>query len=831
MADPFPIKNVDDLAKALGKLSKEQRKAAGLDEVSVVDAKDTAELEKQLALKREELLLQKQLADAVQDGTKARVAQKELMFEELKALQQSYKLKLDEGALNEETEAQLQQRLDIIKQTYGIEALTLEGLPDKVAKTGKELKEATKFSDKYESSINSLGQHMVIAGKGPLVQFALKTRELGKELETSAEAQIQFREAIVDAFNFTNLFGNLLNVVAESTMALVLGLDAASTSLAAATGFGNQFNQTMRDAQQQGNYLGVTMDGAGKAIQGLSTNFTNFVNISEESRSSLVANVAQLERIGVSADTSAGLINFFNQNLGMTAEEGVRVTKELAMMGRELGMTSAQITKDFQAALPTLAVYGDRSQEVFKGLASAAKVAGVEMNKLLSLAGKFDTFASAAETTGKLNAILGTQMSAVDLMRQSEERRIETLISSMQAQGRSFKDMDRFTQKAIAAAAGIDDLAEAQRIFGMDIGQYKEYQNEMSKSAAVQKKFEEAVQKTIPIQEKLKLIAAEFAVAVVPILESVTNFLDGALKLYSSFDPGTKDIINSTIVAVGALVMSIKTFGAVIAIGKTLFQPLAFMGKVLGLFSSTTINAAEEMAEASEHVPETMENISEGIGVGIERIADAAAHNAKGLGILVLSLIGIAGAVALMGYAIKGTDFGAFAGLTLLIGGLLVVALLAGKIAATGAGALIVAAGFALIAGGIAMIGGALHAFPVDVLSQVSSIMSSLVNLSMDNVAAVGAAFTALATGLQTVSDTANELDGKKVKISSVIENLALLSVGTAKDSMTGAKISTSAVNVVNNLKNAINFDGMEVKVSIGEQEFRSAVVTAVQKN
>ena len=831
MADPFPIKSIDDLAQALGKLSREQRKAAGLDTVSVVDSKDTAELEKQLALKREELMLEKQLADAVQDGTKARVAQKELMYEELRVLQKAYELNKDEIANNEEATAQFQQRLDIIKQTYGVEALTLEELLDKIAKTKKELDEATKFSNKYENSIDRLASKMVIAGKGPIVQFALKTRELGKELETSAEAQIQFRQAILDAFNFTNLFGNLLNVVAESTMTLVKGLDAASTSLAAATGFGNQFNQTMRDAQQQGNYLGVTMDGAGKAIQGLSANFTNFVNISGESRSALVANVAQLDRIGVSADTSAGLINFFNQNLGMTAEEGVRVTKELAMMGRQLGMTSAQITKDFQAALPTLAVYGDRSQEVFKGLASAAKVAGVEMSKLLGLAGKFDTFASAAETTGKLNAILGTQMSAVDLLRQSEEGRIETLISSMQAQGRSFKDMDRFTQKAIAAAAGIDDLAEAQRIFGMDIGQYKEYQNQMSRSADVQRKFEEAVQKTIPIQEKLQLIAAEFAVAVTPILERVTNFLDGVLKFYSSFDPGTKDIINSTIVAIGALVLSIKTFGAVIAIGKTLFQPLAFMGKILGMFSSTTVDAAEEMREASEHVPETMENISEGIGSGIERIADAAAHNAKGLGILVLSLIGIAGAVALMGYAIKGTDFGAFAGLSLLILTLVGAAAAAGALASSGVGALVVAAGFGLLALGIAGIGAALHAFPVDVLSQVSSIMSSLVNLSMDNVAAVGAAFTALAAGLQTVSDTANQLDGKKVKISSVIENLALLSVGTAKDSMTGAKISASGINVVNNLKNAINFDGMEVKVSIGGKEFESAILEVVQKN
>ena len=44
----------------------------------------------------------------------------------------------------------------------------------------------------------------------------------------------------------------------------------------------------------------------------------------------------------------------------------------------------------------------------------------------------------------------------------------------------------------------------------------------MSKSAEVQQKFEEAVQATIPIQEKFKLIAAEFAVGVIPILKAST---------------------------------------------------------------------------------------------------------------------------------------------------------------------------------------------------------------------------------------------------------------------------------------------------------------------
>jgi hypothetical protein len=48
---------------------------------------------------------------------------------------------------------------------------------------------------------------------------------------------------------------------------------------------------------------------------------------------------------------------------------------------------------------------------------------------------------------------------------------------------------------------------------------------------------------------------------------------------------------------------------------------------------------------------------------------------------------------------------------------------------------------------------------------------------------------------------------------------------------MTGAKISASGINVVNNLKNAINFDGMEVKVSIGGKEFEGAILEVVQKN
>ena len=99
-----------------------------------------------------------------------------------------------------------------------------------------------------------------------------------------------------------------------------------------------------------------------------------------------------------------------------------------------------------------------KNLEVFKGLAVAAN-AGTDVSSLLSIAGKFDTFESAADTAGKLNSILGTTMSATEMLMMTEDERIESLIGTVQASGQAFNQMDRFTQKAIAQAAGIQDMS------------------------------------------------------------------------------------------------------------------------------------------------------------------------------------------------------------------------------------------------------------------------------------------------------------------------------------------------------------------------------------
>jgi hypothetical protein len=185
------------------------------------------------------------------------------------------------------------------------------------------------------------------------------------------------------------------------------------------------------------------------------------------------------------------------------------------------------LISDFNEAQSVIAVYGESSIEVFKDLSAAAKAAGVQMSSMLAIAGQFDTFESAAVAVGKLNAILGTQMSSTEMLMMTEERRTETLIQQVQASGLNFADMDRFKQKAIAAAVGISDMNEAQRIFGMNMAQYDEYQRKMDSVANVQKNFENAVAATVPLQEKFSILIAEFAIFAEPMLDALTGIVEG----------------------------------------------------------------------------------------------------------------------------------------------------------------------------------------------------------------------------------------------------------------------------------------------------------------
>ena len=572
------------------------------------------------------------------------------------------------------------------------------------------------------------------------------------------------RKVFIEQFKSIFNLGNLLQTILTNSIAKFKELDSARAQLAATTGAGYQFADGLESIQRRGNLMGISMADAGEAVGALATQTSKFAKMSVESQKELGFTVAGLKKLNVGAGETAKSLQFLQLNLGKTGEESAMAAKKIAMMGTSIGISSEQMMRDFNASLPTLAVYGDKSVDVFTNMAAAAKAAGVEVGALLKLAGKFDTFQGSAETVGKLNALLGTQLSTTEMLMMSEDERMETLIETVQAQGVAFKDMDRFTQKAIAAAAGIDDINEAQRVFGMNVGDYRRNQEEMKRNADVQAKFDEAVQKTMPTLNQFKLLFTEITVAVTPVLETIGEYVEK----FTTFFKGLSEETKTTIAAVTLLGGGVVMLGAALL---PLGASLASVGASFGLIGPAGTAAGAGLAAA-------------GAGAG----AGAAGFGAFGVALtsFVPIVLSVAAGIALV---------------TVALGG--VVAAFAAYQAAK-----------SLTMEQQARMAEA-QAAEAESFRQTADALGAFANID----------FSIMRESIKSVIQDLKKLGEPTdimIKTRSTIENLALLSTGQAKDSMTGNVITTAGTNVTANVENV--FSGMKMVLEIGGEKIEGVI-------
>jgi len=568
-----------------------------------------------------------------------------------------------------------------------------------------------------------------------------KTTALFAQLaDGSDEAQGQaaiLGRSLAEAFSPQAIGLTVFNKIFSESMKVLRGFDDALANVVGKTGTVGKFNDNLYDAQRAGNLLGVSMSDAANSIVALNAGTSQFAKLNSQTRTDLVIASSQFEKLGVSAtDTAAFMENAF-KIMNMGASEAVQAQKELAMAGVELGIGADKIVKDFNQASKVLAVYGKNSIGVFKDLAAQAKAAGVEVGTLLNIAGKFDTFAGAAEGSAKFNALLGTQLSTTQMLMMTEDERMKTLVESVQAQGVAFGDMDRFTQKAIAAAAGITDMNEANRVFSMSLADYEANAAQMEQNAEAQAKFDEAVQATVPTMNKFKNLATELIVMVQPALEKLGEIADYLTDAFQSMDKETKEVIGTVALFTGGIMALAPMF----AIGSGFMAGLAAIGPAFAAMGT-------------------------GIGTGLGAISTAVAASG-----------GIAGAVIL----------------ALLAGG--------GMIATTM----------------VAM---------AESEAAVAKANAEMMEKGGDTIQAIAdignADFSGIATKFKGVVEELNSM-GTDVKVTSTLQNLALMSAGTAFD-LTGAKIAASKTSVTANVQNV--FDGMKMTLEAGGKEFEAYVKT-----
>jgi len=787
--------NKEELKKLLAELSDEdlqevglQKKTAGAEKSAAERARDQAEVTREITAQ----------ALATRDLNKA-LANYAATLKEVMNNQDKFGAGEEFLALVLGVES-TEDAENLVEITLGLQKAT-EGLGNSIAEAF-----GGNSSNKFAKTLDSISSKASVMGR--VVAQALENGnvQMLNIAAVAASAQIALD------FLFT-AFTSVATSIYEMSKTVILAFDQAQAKINATTATIYDFNDVLYESQRETNAFGISFEETGNALVSLNRGLSFFKTANIDTQKQLMQTVAGLTKFGISTEESTKLLSFFTNNLGILPAEADEATKQLAFLSTAIGIDPAKMTADFMKASSSLAVYGQRSVKVFSNIAAAAKSAEVETSSLLSLADKFDTFAGSAETTGKLNAILGTQLSALDMLRQSEDQRVETLIRTVQSTGVAFGQLDKFSQKAIAAAAGISDLNEAQRIFGMNIRQYREFANQQQKSSDIQQEFNDALKSAMPLVDKFKILFTEFIVGLTPVFNFLNDAMDSVLDFVKNdLSPGFKTFIGSSaliISGIGAIVMAALSAAAAIALGFLmplnlgLFEMFGLSGAAAG-----ALGGAGGLTDAANKTRRTFGNAVPQINranrslQGMNKITPNLNRNLNSLS---GSGGGFARAVGSIGAALmRAVPF----------------------ILAAGAALGLVLYTYSLIAEANAKEEEA-KARQIEAYSKLGESISQ-VEQALTNIANID-----LSSGILQVIELAEVLknfDDVSIETKHTLTNLALITTGTAAEVMT-AGVAGQQINVDNIVQNAISLEGIDVSVKIGEQEFSDAVMKVVRKN
>lgn len=483
--------------KLLGDVGTLDEINASLDSIATAESAIDALISAATGEKKKQLELQKAEIDAANDLLKIKIR----IAGEEKTLREFLVTSTDD-------EAGAQIRRDALQQANAINSdfLNLQG----------------KVKGVSEKVANSMGlaNNFASTKLGKTTEIFSRFKQMNGVIEGGVAKGL--RSVVGQTFNFHAIIAQ----VVEEIFKIGVALDDASKKLGADTGFGNVFQNQLLNIHKAGNMAGIGVEQASAAISALSENVSSFNPNADEANSHMGLTVARLQKLGVAAGQSAKTMDILQRTMGMTAKQAANTTAQLALMGKEIGVSGTKMINDFNAASGRLAMFGKNNIKVFKGLAAAAKATGIEMQSLISISQQFDTFDKAADSAAKLNAVLGTQLSTLELMNASDEDRIMMIQQQVQASvGGDMASLDKFTQQYIQQAMGVKDVAEAQRLLNMSTAEYQKYKQGQQEQADIQATMAERTEELVPVMDQLKLALTEVALAFAPLISLVASAL------------------------------------------------------------------------------------------------------------------------------------------------------------------------------------------------------------------------------------------------------------------------------------------------------------------
>lgn len=323
---------------------------------------------------------------------------------------------------------------------------------------------------------NELGDFGDVAGSAT-ESFAI----LGIQAQVT-EASLKLLE------NKLSGFGKIAKMAAGPTVRLFQNQQQLAASFNKATGAAGKYDLVMQDAIARNLLFSSTGAETEAATRDLFNAFTDFtIGGVTPAEQALVDVAVALEAVAdVSTGRTAKSFQLLRTGLNLSDKELGKSVLGLEAFSEEIGVSADAIFTDFNNAMPTLAMFGSRAEQVFKQTAAAAKATGVEMSTFQSTFDLTDTFEGSANAVGQLNALLGGPfLNSIELtMAETPVERMQLLSQAFQDAGVSVDDMSRrqmqafmgtgvfgqdATQFAAALRGEFDLLADAADVTGKDM--------------------------------------------------------------------------------------------------------------------------------------------------------------------------------------------------------------------------------------------------------------------------------------------------------------------------------------------------------------------------
>jgi hypothetical protein len=539
---------------------------------------------------------------------------------------------------------------------------------------------------------------------------------------TFSEAMLESYQQIAKMITPANLLAAAIDGIINQTKKLFLEMDQAFSEFEKTAGGVDAFKGRIEDLRSSNVQYALSIKEASVAFSELKVNFAGFAGVSKLTQDQLATTTAQMTKLGVSSSETIKIQNMLVKGFQMTGEQAGNMQKQLMATAKSMGLPMQKVVGEFANASNNLKAHGSNMQKVFLDLQNQSKNLGIEFTKLQQITGKFDTFDDAAESAGKLNAILGGDyLNSLDMVNADEAERVRLMQEALKNSGKTFDMMSKQEAMAVQQALGLESVTELQQMMNNEVQQGTV---ESLSKAEAEKELAQSVKDVTTMQEKLTAIMAQFAIVMIPVLDTIKGFLDFIAEGLSKI-PKLGEGIGYLAVGLGVLASAfVAARLAYVAFGafQTFRESItAAGGGIKGFISllSQKITAQKAATKATEELGKSQEDASKKddggkkIAKTIENIGEAAKKSWKEILAFggAVALIGLGVAIAARGLAelvksfsqLTGKEIaGALGGLIIVMGGFaIMLKILAGASLAAAKPLLAVGGAIALIGLGI----------------------------------------------------------------------------------------------------------------------------------